>query len=78
MQRGVSNVVLMLIVAVAMVVLLVGGYGLVVNLIQAQAKASPEFVATELTTLINTVQAAPETVTFEYYTETGLDGYPVI
>lgn len=77
-KRGVSNIVLMLGVALCMAILLIGGFLIVTKFVQAQAKASPEYVKTELITLINTVQAAPETVTFEYYTETDQNGYPVI
>jgi hypothetical protein len=65
-------------IAIAMAVLLIGGFSLVTKFVQSQAQSSPKFIATELTTLINTVQAAPETVTFDYYTEIKQDGYPVI
>ena len=77
-KRGVSNIVLMLGVALCMVVLLVGGFLLVTKFIDAQAKASPEYVATELVTLINTVQTAPETITFNYYPDTDVNGFPII
>ncbi len=77
-KRGVTNVVLMLGVAMCIAILLIGGFLLVTKLVQAQASSSSEFLSTELVTLINTVQTAPETATFEYYTETDQNGFPVI
>jgi len=77
-KRGVSNIVLMLGVAICLAVLLIGGFMLVTNLVQAQASSSSEYLATELVTLVNTIQTAPETATFEYYTETDQNGFPVI
>jgi uncharacterized protein YneF (UPF0154 family) len=77
-KRGVTNIVLMLGVAMCIAILLIGGFLLVTKLVEAQARSSPEYLATELVTLINTVQTAPETITFNYYTETDVNGFPVI
>ncbi|MEM4247772.1 MAG: hypothetical protein QXH80_00745, partial [Candidatus Nanoarchaeia archaeon] len=77
-KKGVSNIVLMLGIVLTIAILLIGGAGVVIKLIDAQARASPEFIATTLVSTINTVEAAPETATFNYYTETDADGYPNI
>ncbi len=77
-KRAVTDIVLMMGVAIAMAVLLVGGFSLVTKFVQVQAQTSPKFTATELVALMNTVQAAPETVTFDYYTPTDQNGYPII
>ncbi len=77
-KRAVSNIVLMIGIVLAMAVLLIGGAALVIKLIDGQARASPEFIATDLVAIINTVQAAPETATYNYYTEQDDNGFPRI
>lgn len=77
-RKAVSNIVLMLGIVLAMAILLIGGAMVVVNLVESRARASPEFIATDLVTLINTVQAAPESATYNYYTEQDDQGYPII
>lgn len=76
--KGVSNLVLMLGIIIAMAVLLIGGTAITFRLLDAQASSDPRFVTTSLVSIINTVQAAPETATFNYYTDTDSNGYPII
>jgi len=77
-KKGVSNVVLMLGIVIAMALLLVGGTMIVAKLVEDRARSSPEFIATDLVTIINAVQAAPESITYNYFTAQDDQGYPRI
>jgi hypothetical protein len=77
-RKGVSNVILMVGIIIAMSVILVSGFFLIQNFLQAQVNANSQYLSTELVSILNTVQSGPEEVQFNYYTATDENGYPVI
>jgi hypothetical protein len=77
-KRAVSNIVLMMGIVMAIAVLLIGGMSVVFKLVEGEARASPKFIATDLVSIINTLQSAPETVTYQFYTPQDDNGYPLI
>ena len=77
-KRGLENVILMAGVIIAMAVVLMSGFFLIANFIQAQATADSRYLTTELVSIVNTLQSGPEEVQFNYFTETDENSYPVI
>ena len=77
-KRGVTNLVMMIGIVVSMSALLIGGGVITLKLVEGQAHAEPNFIATALTSTVNLMQAAPESATFNYYTEQDDNGFPVI
>ncbi len=77
-KKGVTDIVLMLGIIICIATLMIGSYALITTYLERQAKASQEYLAKDLVSIINTLQAAPESATWEYYTERDVNGYPVI
>ncbi|MEM2873922.1 MAG: hypothetical protein QW063_00480 [Candidatus Nanoarchaeia archaeon] len=77
-RKAISDLVLMIGLIICAAMLLIGGATITTNLINERARQTPQFLATELVSILNVVQAAPEQVTFNYFTEQDDEGYPVI
>gem|GEM_PF-7068874 len=64
-------------IVIAIIIILVLGLGIVFRTLELRTTTSSEAMATDLALLADTVQAAPEPISFSYYTEI-IDDYPAI
>ena len=77
-KKGVTNIMMMLGIAIAIIIILVASYFLIATYLVNQATADSEYLTKDLVLLMNAVQTAPEGLSYAYYTGVDENGYPVI